>query len=56
MGLWVSTLIEAGGGEGDRGFVEEKLGRGIAFEMSINKISNEKWKKFQEKHHFVLYA
>jgi hypothetical protein len=27
------TLIEAGEGGGDRGLVEEKLGRGITFEM-----------------------
>jgi hypothetical protein len=26
---WWSTLIEAGGGGGDRGFVEGKLGIGI---------------------------
>jgi len=32
----VSTLREAGGGGGDRGFVEGKLGTGITFEMSIN--------------------
>lgn len=31
-----STHIEAG-----EGFVEGKLGRGIAFEMSINKITNK---------------
>jgi hypothetical protein len=27
------TIIEAGGGGGERGFVEWKLGRGITFEM-----------------------
>jgi hypothetical protein len=37
-----STLIEAGGGGWDGGFVEEKLGKGITFEMQINKISNKK--------------
>jgi hypothetical protein len=32
-----------GMGEGDKGkrFVEGKLGRGITFEMSINKITNK---------------
>jgi hypothetical protein len=34
VGGWRSTLIEEGGmGEWDRGFAEEKLGRGITFEM-----------------------
>jgi hypothetical protein len=28
-----STPIEAGEGRGDRGFVEEKLGRGTTFEI-----------------------
>jgi hypothetical protein len=32
VGGWGSILIECGG-EGDRGFVEGKLGRGITFEM-----------------------
>jgi hypothetical protein len=39
---WGSTFIEAGGGGEDRGFVEGELGRGITFEMSINKITNKK--------------
>ena len=36
-----------GRGEGgrDRVLVEEKLGRGITFEMQINKINNKKFKK-----------
>jgi len=47
VGGWVreSTLIEAGGGEGDRGFVDGKLGRGITCEMSINKITKKFLKK-----------
>ena len=32
-------------GEEDRGFSEGKLGKGIAFEMLIKKISNKKLKK-----------
>jgi hypothetical protein len=36
-----STLIESGGGGRDRGFVEQKLGRQITFEMSISKITNK---------------
>jgi hypothetical protein len=40
VGRWWNTLIEAGGGEGDRGFVEEKLGRGITFDTKVNKITN----------------
>jgi hypothetical protein len=42
VGGWGNTLIEAGEGKGDRVFVEGKLGRGITFEMSINKITNKK--------------
>jgi hypothetical protein len=34
---WVGELGEGGG---DRGFLEGKLGKGITFEMQINKISN----------------
>jgi len=33
MSGWGSTLIEAGCGGWDRGFLEGKLGRGIVFEM-----------------------
>jgi hypothetical protein len=34
MGRWVNTLIETvGREEGDRRFVERKLGRGITVEM-----------------------
>jgi hypothetical protein len=33
------------GGGGDRGFSEGKLGKRIAFEMQINKISKKKEKK-----------
>ena len=36
------ALIEAGGGEGDGGLVERKVGRGITFEMYINRITNKK--------------
>jgi hypothetical protein len=32
-GKWGSTLIEAGGGEWDRGFPEKIPGKGITFEM-----------------------
>jgi hypothetical protein len=32
----------AGGGAGDRGFSEGKLGKAITFEMQIKKISNKK--------------
>jgi hypothetical protein len=32
-----------GGLEGDRGFSERKLGKGIAFEMYMEKISNKKY-------------
>jgi hypothetical protein len=32
VGQWWSTLIEAGGREWDRGFVEGKSGKGITFE------------------------
>ena len=43
------TLIEAGGGGGDRGFVEGKLGRLTTFEMSINKINVNKLKKNEKR-------
>jgi hypothetical protein len=33
VGRWGSTLIDAEGGGRVREFVEEKLGRGITFEM-----------------------
>ena len=39
MGGWKSTLIEVGGG--DKGYAEGKPGRGIIFEMQINKITNK---------------
>jgi hypothetical protein len=42
---WESTLIEAGGRGRDRELVEGRLGRGITFEMQINKISNKNKKK-----------
>jgi hypothetical protein len=32
-------------GEGDRGFAEEKPGKGITFEMQIKQISNGKKRK-----------
>jgi hypothetical protein len=32
VGRWGSTLIEERGEGKDRGFVEEKMGRGITFE------------------------
>jgi hypothetical protein len=37
-GWWGSSLIEAW----DRVFVEGKLGKGIIFEMHVNKITNKK--------------
>ena len=37
-----NTLIEAGRGGWDRWFLEGKLGKGITFEMYINKIAHEK--------------
>jgi hypothetical protein len=40
----VSTLIEARGRGWEKGFAEWKLGKGITFEMQINKISNKKIK------------
>jgi hypothetical protein len=43
VGWWGSTLIEAGGGEGDRGLVEEKMGKGITFKIPIHKITNKKF-------------
>jgi hypothetical protein len=44
VGGRVSTLIEMvrGKGEWDREFVEGKLGKGITFEMEINKVTNKK--------------
>jgi len=30
---WGNTLIEAGGGGGDRGLMDRKLGKGVTFEM-----------------------
>jgi hypothetical protein len=39
---WESTHIESGGGRMGWGFVERKPGKGITFEMQINKISNKK--------------
>jgi hypothetical protein len=33
VGVWGHIVIDEGGGEGHRGFVEGKLGRGITFEM-----------------------
>jgi len=36
------TLIEAEGWGGGKGFPEGKLGKGITFEMEINKIVNKK--------------
>ena len=41
MGRSRNILIEAGGGRGDKGFVNSKLGQGITFEMEINKITNK---------------
>ena len=45
MGGLGSTLIEARGGRGDRGFMEGKLGKGITFEVLMTKITNKKMKK-----------
>jgi hypothetical protein len=39
---WENILIEPGGWEWDRGFVEGKPGKGITFELYLNKISNKK--------------
>jgi hypothetical protein len=39
----------AGGGGQDRGFSERKLGKGIAFEISMKKISNNKQTNKQNK-------
>lgn len=36
------SWVGVGGGGWDRGFWEGKLGKGIMFEMYINKISNKK--------------
>ena len=33
LGWWGSTLIEAGEGQWDRGFPEERPGKGITFDM-----------------------
>jgi len=33
MGGWGNNLVEAGGGRGDRGFLERKLEKGITFEI-----------------------
>jgi hypothetical protein len=44
VGGWVSSLIEADGGRWDRGFLKEKLRRGITVEMYINKVTNTKKK------------
>ena len=38
---------EAGGGGDDRGFLEEKLGRKITFEMQIKKLSFKKRERIQ---------
>jgi hypothetical protein len=46
---WVG---EQGDREGDRGFSEEKPGKGIAFEMSIKQISNKKANKIKKKKRF----
>jgi len=40
MDGWRSTLIEAEGEGMGWGVVEGKLGKGIAFKMQINKMSN----------------
>jgi hypothetical protein len=40
-----------GEGGGHRGFLERKLGKGIAFEMQIKKRSNKK----KNKKYFVVY-
>lgn len=46
MGSWGSTLMEAGGGGMRWGrFEEGEPGKGITFEMYINKISNKRKKK-----------
>jgi hypothetical protein len=42
VGRWGSILIEAGGKRRGWGLVEGKRGRGITFEMYINKITNKK--------------
>jgi hypothetical protein len=42
---WENTLVEEGGGEWNREFLERKLVKGTAFEMQIKKIS----KKIKEK-------
>jgi hypothetical protein len=43
MDEWGNSLIKAGDeGVWDREFVEGKLGRGITFEMKMNKITNKK--------------
>ena len=41
MGRWENTLIEAEG-RGDRRLVEGKVGKGMAFEMQVSKITNKK--------------
>lgn len=41
--------MKAGGGEMGWRFPEEKLGRGIIFEVQRKKISNKKWGKKREK-------
>jgi hypothetical protein len=55
VGRWGSTLIQAGIGGGDRGFVEGKLGRGITFEILINKIT-ENMKKTVESLNRVFFS
>jgi hypothetical protein len=40
MGGWESILIEAGRGRMEWGFPEGEPGKGITFEMQINKITN----------------
>jgi hypothetical protein len=42
VGGYGNTFIEAGGGRIGWGFLEAKPGKGITFEMYINKISNFK--------------
>jgi len=39
---WVGASYKQGEGRWDRGFPEEKLEKGITFEMYIKKISNKK--------------
>jgi hypothetical protein len=41
----VSRLGSRGRGRRDRGFLEEKVGKGITFEIYIKKISNKNFKK-----------